>query len=151
MKTILISLIILLSSLNIQAADSLVIVHKDQTTEKIPLNSLKKISFITDASLGVKESNSACTLRLNGNSPNPVSDKTTIEFETSEAGTVDIIIYDISGNVVFSLGDYPCRSGKNSFQWLRTNLTGERLPVGIYYYKIVFRTEVKCQKMIVID
>ena len=75
------------------------------------------------------------------NYPNPFNPETWIPYQLSETAAVNIIIYDVAGNVVRSLnlghqtaGFYQSRS--RAAYWDGRNTLGERVASGIYFYQI---------------
>ena len=73
---------------------------------------------------------------LSQNFPNPFNPVTTLKYDLSEDGLVNITIYDILGNVVNNLINANQSSGYKSIQWDATNNQGEPVSAGVYLYKI---------------
>ncbi len=70
------------------------------------------------------------------NYPNPFNPNTNIEFEISESGFVEIIVYNISGKEIAVLSDKEFfEPGTHSFQFDGSNISS-----GIYLYKLRFTT-----------
>ena len=75
------------------------------------------------------------------NYPNPFNPETWIPFQLTEASTVNISIYDMSGNVVrlLDLGHHDAgyyRSRSQAAYWNGKNNLNERVASGIYFYQI---------------
>lgn len=72
------------------------------------------------------------------NYPNPFNPETTIEFELPVASVVTLTIYDIIGRHV----ETPYRAsllpvGHHKFTWDATDDTGNSVPSGVYFYRLV--------------
>jgi hypothetical protein len=130
-------------------ADTLVINLKNNQVEKIPVSQIQKIQFENITSVN-QQSKTEIDLSLTGNYPNPVQDKTDIEFEIASFGNVVIIIYDNNGNQIQKLECVNCQPGKNSIRWNCTDMQNNRVKTGVYYYEVQFGNEVQARKMIVI-
>jgi hypothetical protein len=76
---------------------------------------------------------SGSLLRLH---PNPVSGRALIHFETSSAGPVQAIVYDIIGRSVRSIFDGRLNPGTHSLHWDGLNSAGETVSSGVYLIRI---------------
>ncbi|MAQ92045.1 MAG: T9SS C-terminal target domain-containing protein [Rhodothermaceae bacterium] len=65
------------------------------------------------------------------NTPNPVSDRTTIEFTTREAGTVRIRVFDATGRQVATVADRAFATGTHS-----VDFDASALSAGVYIYSV---------------
>ena len=65
------------------------------------------------------------------NTPNPVSDRTTIEFTTREAGTVRIRVFDATGRQVATVADRAFATGTHSVDFDASGLSA-----GVYVYSV---------------
>ena len=70
------------------------------------------------------------------NYPNPFNPITTLRYDLPEDAMVNIIIYDMLGNVVSNLVNTNQLSGYKSAQWNATNNLGEPVSAGMYIYTI---------------
>jgi len=75
---------------------------------------------------------------LRSNYPNPFNNTTKIEFGLPEAGIVEINIYNITGQRVFSENPGKLNGGWHSFTWNGTNHNRALAASGIYFYRISF-------------
>ena len=89
--------------------------------------------------LGVAEVKARDTFQFKV-SPNPVVDKTTLEFNMASEGKVTIDVYDIQGRKLSTLLDEEVM-GKQRLVWDRTNHVGVKLSAGLYF--IVLKTKSK--------
>jgi len=71
------------------------------------------------------------------NYPNPFNPSTTIKYQISEIGFVDLAIYDIKGNLVKTLVSRKMVSGTYTQKWDATNMNGIQLPSGIYIVRLI--------------
>jgi len=68
--------------------------------------------------------------------PNPFNPITNIRYELAEETFVEIIIYDLLGNVINNLINTYQSSGYKSIQWNATNNQGQPVSAGLYLYTI---------------
>jgi hypothetical protein len=67
------------------------------------------------------------------NYPNPFNKRTTFKFQIPENCTIPVLhIYNIQGDPIWQYNI----SGKNSLQWEGTDITGNRVSEGMYFYNI---------------
>ena len=84
------------------------------------------------------------------NFPNPFNPFTTLQYKLPKNSFVDIMIYDMLGNVVNNLVKTNQLSGYKSIQWDATNNQGEPVSAGVYLYKIQAGDFVDTKKMILL-
>ena len=84
------------------------------------------------------------------NYPNPFNPITTLKYDLPEDSFVDIIVYDMLGNVVNNLINKNQNSGSKSVQWDATNNQGEPVSAGVYLYKIQAGDFSQTKKMILL-
>ena len=84
------------------------------------------------------------------NFPNPFNPITTLEYNLPEDAMVNIIIYDILGNIVKNLVSAKETTGYKSVQWNATNNQGQTVSAGVYLYKIQAGDFVDTKKMILL-
>ena len=82
--------------------------------------------------------------------PNPFNPVTTLKYDLLKNGLVNIIIYDMLGNVVNNLVNDNQSSGYKSVQGDATNNQGEPVSAGVYLYKIQAGDFVDTKKMILL-
>ena len=73
---------------------------------------------------------------LKQNFPNPFNPVTNIQFELSESGFAELIIYDIHGRLVNKLISQYLQKGIHSVSWDSKNNANEVLPSGLYIYQL---------------
>lgn len=80
---------------------------------------------------------------LHGNTPNPWSQETSINFTLPEDGIVSLKVRDVTGRIVY-VGQNHFNKGDNSFK-LSADVLGTS---GILFYDLTFGSEVKTMKML---
>ena len=110
------------------------------------------ISFSPSNSVGVDNRSETLPqgFALEQNFPNPFNTITTLKYELLKDTYVDIIIYDMLGNVVNNLVNANQSFGYKSVQWDATNNQGEPISAGVYLYKIQAGDFVDTKKMILL-
>ena len=73
---------------------------------------------------------------LHQNYPNPFNPETTISYELSRAGLVELFIYDLLGRRVRTLANTQHTPGTYRAVWDGTNDAGQPVPSGLYFYEI---------------
>jgi len=98
----------------------------------------------------------ALPLALSQNYPNPFNTFTTIHYHipaldsSVDKISVRLVIYDLSGKVVSTLVDQYQRPGTYSINWDGTDLHGNPLPSGIYFYRLQVAEHRQAKKMLLI-
>jgi hypothetical protein len=102
--------------------------------------------FSTGVPLGVNQQISLPdNYKLSQNYPNPFNPTTTIEYEISQNGNVNVSIYNIRGQLVEQLVDGYNTTGKHSIQWNPQNVSS-----GQYFYQISVDGFVQTKKMVLL-
>ncbi len=87
------------------------------------------------------------TNRLSGNYPNPFSNSTTFRFNFGQAGSLDIKIYSLAGQLVSSLEKHVA-NGTIEVSWNGTDLNGNQVPSGLYYYRADHNSQTMTGKLV---
>lgn len=74
--------------------------------------------------------------RLIGNQPNPFRPATTISYEISRAGRVDLRIFDVAGREVRALAQGTRPAGRYEAVWDGRTTSGDLSPSGVYFYRL---------------
>ena len=77
----------------------------------------------------------AAGLQLEQNVPNPVRDRTTINFVLPTVSYVRLTLHDVAGREIETLLDERLLSGQHSISFNSSRSNG-RLPTGTYYYRL---------------
>ena len=89
-------------------------------------------------------------LALLGNYPNPFNSSTTISYQLSTAGNVELSIYNVLGQKVRSLVNTNQNAGIYKVVWDGTNETGSIINSGVYFCRISDGQEQMTRKVILI-
>jgi flagellar hook assembly protein FlgD len=84
---------------------------------------------------------------LLGNYPNPFNPATNISFALPENSKVSLKIYNIAGQLVWSHEKY-YEAGTHTITWDGTNLNGESVGSGVYFYRLVAGANSATKKMV---
>ncbi|MBU1950415.1 MAG: carboxypeptidase regulatory-like domain-containing protein [Candidatus Eisenbacteria bacterium] len=88
------------------------------------------------------------TFALYQNTPNPASSSTMIRFALGADGPVKLVVYDIQGRVLRHLIDGPRTAGLQSVLWDGMDGLGNKVPSGIYFYRLQAGATSDTRKMI---
>jgi hypothetical protein len=80
------------------------------------------------------------------NSPNPFHHSTVISYSISQTANVTLVIYDITGRLVETLGNETQQSGMHQVRWDRKNNAS-----GVYFYTLRAGESVETRKMVVVE
>ena len=84
------------------------------------------------------------TYQLMQNYPNPFNPNTTIYYALPEAGSVELVIYDVLGNEVMKYSEHQ-EAGYHKFEF-----DGANLPSGIYFYLLRAGDFIETKKMVLL-
>ena len=73
---------------------------------------------------------------LLGNYPNPFNPVTTLRFDLDYTSKVNVTIYNILGNEIITLQNGELNAGRHALQWNANNAYGQKVPSGLYLYKV---------------
>lgn len=102
-------------------------------------NSMKWIKFLPPETT-IKKTN--INTDLISNYPNPFNPETTIKYTIKESGDVNIIVYNILGQKVKTLVNRYFDAGIHEVKWDGTNICGNRVSSGVYFYRLVVNGKV---------
>ena len=84
------------------------------------------------------------------NYPNPFNPNTTLSYSLSQAGFVNITIYDMAGNTVKTITNGSQNAGLKKVDWNATNNNNEPVSAGLYIYKMQANEFTKTMKMLLL-
>ena len=84
------------------------------------------------------------------NYPNPFNPTTSLSYQLSDDGKVEVVIYDMMGKLIKNLVDEKQSSGKNSIIWNATNNDGNQVSAGLYIYTVRTRDHKQSKKMLLV-
>lgn len=99
---------------------------------------------------GIDERSLSSHAALTGIYPNPLKNSAIISYQTVVTGKIRIDILDIMGRIVAKLEDLTREPGEYELIWDGRNASGEKLPRGIYYCRLVIDDQIADTKKIVI-
>jgi len=85
---------------------------------------------------------------LSQNYPNPFNPSTTIGFSLSNAGRVELSVYNVLGQNVTTLVSEYLAAGDHTVTWNGDDNDGNRVTSGVYFYKITTADFSETKKMI---
>ena len=106
--------------------------------------------YVNNAILGINYENVPIQYILHQNYPNPFNPITKIRYNLPGNTFVNIIVFDMSGNVVKTLVNETKSAGFNLEQWNATNNQGQIVSAGVYFYTIRAGDFVDTKKMILL-
>lgn len=87
---------------------------------------------------------------LNQNYSNPFNPSTTIGYNISQSGEVNITIYDIQGRIVKDVNEMQNIPGSYKYIWNGRNNFGSQVASGPYFYQVRYGNVVQTKKMILL-
>ncbi|MCL1826701.1 MAG: T9SS type A sorting domain-containing protein [Candidatus Cloacimonetes bacterium] len=87
---------------------------------------------------------------LSPNYPNPFNPSTSIEFDISKAGNVNLSVYNIKGQLVRTLTNDHYTVGTHKVQWHGVDDNNNPVASGVYFYKIVTQGNQEIRRMALI-
>lgn len=90
------------------------------------------------------------TFALKQNYPNPFNPTTTIVYDVANDETVELSVYNMLGQKVKTLANGFQLAGQYRVFWDGTNLNGQSVASGVYFYRIKSPSFVKTKKMLLI-
>ena len=90
------------------------------------------------------------SLTLYQNHPNPFNPVTTIRYFLPTAGSVKLVVYDITGRLVATLVDGASPGGEHTVEWNGSAGTGTDVSSGVYFYRLDYDKESITRKMVLL-
>ncbi len=88
--------------------------------------------------------------QLEQNVPNPLNPTTTIAFTLESASNALLAVYDVQGRLVRTLLDSSLPSGRHEVSWNGLDERGQRVPSGLYLYRLEAGSFSATRRMIVL-
>ena len=107
---------------------------------------------VNDNSLGILEDKTPLNsdFKLYQNYPNPFNPITSLQYDLTKDGVVNITIYDMMGRLVKTLVDGSQTAGFKTAQWDATNDRNEPVSAGIYHYTVQLGKHREAKKMLLL-
>lgn len=126
--------------------------NKDGTTQSFKLNEITKITFSNI--VNVKKANlllnSIKEFALLQNYPNPFNPSTTIVYQISKPGNVEVMIFNSKGELVKTLLKTYQKAGTHLIKWDGINNKNQKIASGVYISTVKFNNHFLSQKMILL-
>jgi flagellar hook assembly protein FlgD len=88
--------------------------------------------------------------KLFQNYPNPFNPNTTIQYQLTKSGDVEVNIFNINGQIVRKLLSGFQTSGVHGIVWDGKDDNGQKVSSGFYLYEVKFENAVQTKKMILL-
>jgi hypothetical protein len=85
---------------------------------------------------------------LSQNYPNPFNPETFIEFSLPKDCQVNLIVYNVRGQLVKTLVHGSMQAGTYKVRWDGTDKSELRVASGVYFYRLVAGDKINTKKMI---
>ena len=108
--------------------------------------------YTVDNTIGIlySQNNHPEKFNLHQNYPNPFNPVTTIKYEIFETSMTRIIIYNTSGEEIFSYSNGFRAPGIFEFTWYGTDHNSRQVPSGVYFYTLETEKYKESKKMILV-
>ena len=93
-------------------------------------------SIVMNEPASISENDAPVSFGLDQNFPNPFNPTTTISFSVPDNGNMTLKVYDILGRHVRTLVDGTYSAGNYNIVWDATDMNGDMVSVGVYFYTI---------------
>jgi len=90
------------------------------------------------------------TFSLSQNYPNPFNPSTVIEFTVPRRSQVEVLVYNLLGQMVVNLVDQPMSQGTYRTTWDGRDESGGHVASGVYFYRLKAEHFVQVKKMILL-
>ncbi len=94
--------------------------------------------------------NLVTTWQLEQNYPNPFNPQTTIRFALPAESQTTLTIYDLQGKLINTLVNELEPAGQYDITWDATDMSGNRVPSGIYFYRLTAGEFSESRRMILL-
>jgi hypothetical protein len=88
--------------------------------------------------------------KLYQNSPNPFNPNTHIRFDLTKNESISLMIYNVVGKEVAQIKRDNLSAGQHVINWKGQDQYGERLPSGLYIYRLVAGNKISTKKMLLL-
>ncbi len=88
--------------------------------------------------------------KLDQNYPNPFNLTTTISYQLPESVEVELLVFNISGQLITTLVNKKQAAGTYSVQWNGRDGKGLKVPHGVYFYRLITDSLISTKKMMLL-
>ncbi len=111
-------------------------------------------AYYFDQTVGIEdpgEPSGPYQFQLHQNYPNPFNAQTIISYTLSESSSVSLMIFSITGHIVKLIINKEVQSpGEHRYIWDGTDMNGQRVSTGIYFYELYVNDYRESKAMIMI-
>ncbi len=110
---------------------------------------IRILNFFNGIYTGVEENNIVfLNDELGPNYPNPFNNLTTINYTLNNSSNIQLDIFDLTGKKIKTLVNDFKNTGKHQVIWDARDNYGNRVPCGIFFYRLKTNSSVQTKKMI---
>lgn len=91
------------------------------------------------------------SIRLAAAAPNPLTSRTTIRFSMAVPGNAELSVLDITGRRLRRLLNEPMSPGDHAVTWDGRNESGQRVPPGVYLYRLQSAGSADTKRVVVLQ
>ncbi len=110
----------------------IILALNDNTQSTLEFDKIYKLEITTPSAVGEE----IAFVNISDNYPNPFQNNTTIEFSLLIDCHVEIVVYDLFGNLIKSIDNSLYSKGKHSVAWDGKSADGSDITPGVYYCTI---------------
>ena len=88
--------------------------------------------------------------RLHANFPNPFNPRTTIKFDLSRSGPVELAVFDLAGRLVKRLVSESMSAGSHQAVWEGRDTAGRQASAGVYFFQLKTTDTIDTKRMTLI-
>ena len=125
--------------------------HKFYKSNGISILTELIVQFFSTGVVENKNFNSPTHFELFQNFPNPFNPETTIEYHVAKAGHIKVAVYNLLGQQIKTLIDENQQPGIIKLMWQGKNSKGEKVPSGMYFYRMEADGFSQVRKMLLLE
>jgi hypothetical protein len=109
------------------------------------------INWLRNGAAGLEDDLSSGFRTVLESSPNPIQSGASVRFALPTTGPVKLQVFGTDGRVVRTLLEGEQSAGSHEIRWDGAGQNGERVPAGVYYYRLETDGGTLASKAIVVD
>jgi hypothetical protein len=123
----------------------------NQNSAVVPINGGSQELFVNRYQfLSTNDDLTPKKFKLYQNSPNPFNPNTHIRFDLPKNESISLMIYNVVGKEVAQIKRDNLSAGQHVINWKGQDQYGERLPSGLYIYRLVAGNKISTKKMLLL-